>query len=102
MGGMRELQARAQPDFVLPALYSRLHFHSSTVWTPTASSPTASSGMLHDTWMGTMLRCHIGAMVVSPGLGVGGWHFLRERGPSSDPSVSPASGSAPGLVLSPA
>lgn len=28
---------------------------------------------------------------------LGGWHFLRERGPSSDPSLNPAS--APGLIL---
>lgn len=31
-------------------------------------------------------------------LGLGGcWHFLRERGPSSDRSLNPAS--APGLIL---
>lgn len=29
----------------------------------------------------------------------GSWHFLRERGPSSDPSLNPTSGSGPGLIL---
>lgn len=59
----------AQPDHLvfLPILSPRLHFHSLTVWIPMASSPTAYSGMPQDTWMGTMLRYHVGAMGGPPG-----------------------------------
>lgn len=100
-------RAKAQPDLVLPPTPPpRLPFHSSTAWTPTASSPTACSGTPRDTWMGTTLRCHVGAMVGLWDLGEG-WHFPKERGPSSDPSLNlflvekqpAASGSAPGLNL---